>query len=190
VAVATAHLAAQASPQPNPPEALKGTWQFNKDLSKMPPEPPGSRGEGAGARGGRGGPPPDSEAARAQADLEKTPEMRQFRAAMKEIQPPPDILFISASPTEVTFVTKEGAVRKFPTDGVKQKMEISQSRMDVTTSWTPSSLTQDIVAGSLKIARTWVVSDDGTRLVITVRTEATSRPGTGVPMILVYTRTQ
>ncbi len=131
-----APTAAQAGAAvPDPATAIKGSWLFNKALSKMPTEPIGGAPPATG-RAARGGPPPDSEAARAQADLEKTPEMRQFRAAIREIQPPPEALFITASPTEVTFVTKDGTVRKFATDGVKTRMEISQSRMDVTTSWT------------------------------------------------------
>jgi hypothetical protein len=181
-------------PGTEPPARLKGTWQFNKALSKLPPEAPSGRGtDGPGGRAGgragaRGGPPPDPETARAAAAAENTPEMRQIRAAMREVQPPPETLFISASPTEVTFTSNDGTTRQFTSDGVKQRMEFSSARVEATTTWTPAGLSQELVAGPLKLARTWVVSDDGSRLVITARAEATARPGPAVPMILVYDR--
>jgi hypothetical protein len=168
-------LRAQDNPILDAANRLKGSWQLNAEQSSKWPDVPGSRGGDASQK--KNDPPP-----------KETDEQIQMRAALREVQPTPHMLFIRASPTEVSMTTDDGTIRTFVADGQQHPLMISAAKMQAKTTWSPAGLSQDLIAGPVKLNRTWGVSDDGKQLIINLRfTSAYSRTDS-VPMKFVYDR--
>jgi len=165
---------------PDVPTRMKGTWILNKGLSSTPPPEPAPDKSAAGrGRQGRGAEEPKDPI---------TNEELQLRAAVREVQPPPAMLIISTTPADVTLMAEDGARRTFTTDGKRQQVQLAPSiSMFTTTTWTANGLSQNVTAGLLRLTRTWAVSDQGDRLIVTVRMDTRER-GASPPVTFVYDR--
>jgi hypothetical protein len=106
-------------------------------------------------------------------------QMLQARALMREVVQPAPLVTIVATPDTVSFTDDQGMVRRFTTDGKKQKVDLGTAEVEATTSWEIASLVQELRGGSVKVKRTWQVSDQGNQLVVEVATEGGRDAGGG-----------
>ncbi|HKW01188.1 MAG TPA: hypothetical protein VJN96_15290, partial [Vicinamibacterales bacterium] len=132
----------------------------------------GSRGGGGGGRGGYGGGAGGGQPL-------SNEQMLEARAIMREMMDAPDVLNVVASTEAVSFTTDEGIVRKFAIDGKKENVDFGTAKVDVTTKWDNNKLSQDLELGSLKMTRTFQVTDEGHQLIVTVSTGGGRRGGQG-----------
>jgi hypothetical protein len=181
-----------------PPAKIAGQWKFNKDLSADPngtttvtgaPGAPGGGPGGGGMGGGYGGPGGGGGiggrggggggfggfggggggfGGKGSMSSEQT---LQFKALMREVNQPPEILNIAMSAFVVTFTTGEGVVRKFTANGKKEKVDLTSADVETTTRWDQSTLTQEMKVGQVKVTRSFEATQQGNQLVITVATE-------------------
>jgi hypothetical protein len=191
LAVGIAAAQAPQDPVPAAPIAgqarLGGIWKFNKDLSTdtstmersgQQPEPAGAGGRsgggggGGGYRGGGGG--SRSGGGRgygggggAGADPE---QMLQFKALTREVAEAPERLTIVVSDVMVEFTDEEGVVRKFATNGKKEKIDLGTARVDSQSKWDSTGvLTIEMTAGSARLTEMFQVTVEGHMLVETMK---------------------
>jgi len=190
MAACTVMAADQAVPVPENAAKLKGSWRLNRDKSTIPPvpvgliPPPPGRGDQpkkGGLTGGVGGGGGGGD--------QETPEtagQSTAKAALREVQPPPETIIINFSATDVTLMTTDGIIRRFNTDGKSQTLQLGEWRTTTKTAWQPNgALTQELAGGPLKLFRRWAVSDDGT-LIATVRAEGGTDRQPPAPMMMIY----
>ena len=81
----------------------------------------------------------------------------------------------------------DGRSRWFVTSNQKEKHELQAGTIETTTKWDGAQLRQEITAaGGLKILRTYELSPDGRRLVVTNRIDRTPGGRDEPPMRVVY----
>ena len=183
--------AAQSKTTPPPLSSSKfvGVWQFNKDLSSPTPDaqsttprqPSGRVGRvGGGGFGGRGGGGGGGFGGRGGAGggTDQT-QMLQARKLITEVMTPPETVTIVADETTVTFTDDHGVIRKYTTNGKKEKVDIGGPKIDSTTKWDGASLTQDLGIGDAKVTETYTISDDGNQLteVISIKNSGAGQYG-------------
>jgi hypothetical protein len=178
---------------------LSAQWKLNKDLSSLPDpsaagQPPGgrsgggggggrggygggrggygSRGGGGGGRGGYGGGTGGGQPL-------SNEQMLEARAVMREMMDAPDLLNVVASTEAISLTTGDGIVRKFAIGDKKEQVDLGTAKIDVTTKWDNGKLTQDIELSSLKMTRTFQVTDEGHQLIVTVSNAGSRRGGQG-----------
>ena len=116
--------------------------------------------------------------------------MAEARTVLQEVGQPPQQVTIVTDEKTVIFTDGEGLVRKFTTDGRKEKVDIVTAKVDAVTKWDGAMLTQEMTVGKLKVTRTWQLTKQGDMLVETVRTDgAGSRSGSaGAPIKFIFDR--
>jgi hypothetical protein len=115
----------------------------------------------------------------------------QIRDVMRQVAHPPDAVTIVTDEKTVTFTDFDGAVRKFTTDGKKEKVDIVTAKVDSITKWDGPVLTQELSIGQLKVTRTWQLTKQGDMLVETVKTDAGGRSGSaGTPIKFIFDRAE
>jgi hypothetical protein len=186
---------------------ISGLWHFNKELSSdgtaTQAAPSGSGGQGGGgyggggsrgsygvggrggSYGGRGGGGSGGGSTASQA------QMAEARTVLHEIGQPPQQVTIVTDEKTVIFTDGEGLVRKFTTDGKKEKVDIVTAKVDSITKWDGPVLTQELSIGQLKVTRTWQLTKQGDMLVETVKTDAGGRSGSaGTPIKFIFDRAE
>lgn len=208
--------AATVTPTAKPPmttaaaaEKMSAQWKLDKDLSSLPASPESLPGSGSGSSGrggyggsggggsygaggrrgygGRGGASGGGGGQRGGGSGMSQDQMLEARAVLREMSDPPQVLNVVASPDSIQLTSDDGTVRKFTTNGKKEQVDLGTAKIDSTTSWGDGKLTQDIAIGSLKIERTFQVTDQGNQLIVAVTMQggrngaggASSRGGNG-----------
>jgi hypothetical protein len=203
IAVAASMYAAAQEKSSAEPAKISGAWTLNPDLSTPAPsqaagQPPGAGsgrptggsgggrgGRGGGGFGGRGG----GFGGRGGGGQSSNPDqMLQMRALMREMTQTPERLTIVVRPAEVTFTSDQGVVRKFHTDGKKEKVEFGTAKVDTTTKWDREILVQEMTAGQIKIKTTYQTTVEGDQLVVTVEGSRDGRGGSASTTKRVYDR--
>jgi hypothetical protein len=185
-------------------ERMSAQWKLDKDLSSLPSSPqslPGSGNGGSSGRGGYGGSGGGGSyggggrrgyggrggsgggggggGQRGGGSGMSQDQMLEARAVLREMSDPPQVLNVVASPDSIQLTSDDGTVRKFTTNGKKEQVDLGTAKIDSTSSWGDGKLTQDISIGSLKIERTFQVTDQGNQLIVAVTMPAGRNGGGG-----------
>ena len=187
--VASAHAQAPAAAHPN----IDGAWVLNRDMGD-PMQRGGGGGDssdgggGGGHRrgggggygvsamghgGGMGGGGPMSD--------EQKQEMERRRALMKELLQPSDRMNVTVENDLVTFTESDGRVRKFKTDGKKEKHQFDNGTVETKSKWDNSGLVIETdLQNGMKLTQTYTVAAGEKRqLVLATKMEGGGGGGMG-----------
>ena len=186
--VASAHAQAPAADHPN----LDGAWVLNRDMGE-PMQRGGGGGEssdgggGGGHRrggggygvsamghgGGMGGGGPMSD--------EQKQEMERRRALMKELLQPSDRMNVTVENDVVTFTESDGRVRKFKTDGKKEKHQFDNGTVETKSKWVNGGLMIETdLQNGMKLTQTYTIAAGEKRqLVLATKMEGGGGGGMG-----------
>ncbi len=188
--VASAHAQAPAAAHPN----IDGAWVLNRDMGDPMQRGGGGGGEssdgggGGGHRrggggggygvsamghgGGMGGGGPMSD--------EQKQEMERRRALMKELLQPSDRMNVTVENDMVTFTESDGRVRKFKTDGKKEKHQFDNGTVETKSKWDNSGLVIETDLNGTKLTQTYTIAAGERRqLVLATKMEGGGGGGMG-----------
>jgi hypothetical protein len=115
--------------------------------------------------------------------------MAEVRGFMRDLLEVPFALTIRVDADTVTFIDDLGRELSFPTDGRKQKYQVSASRFDAKVRWEGSRLLKEIEAAhGFKMNEQYFLSDDGRRLFVIVRVGEQRKDARPVGVNRVYDR--
>jgi hypothetical protein len=106
-------------------------------------------------------------------------QMLEMRAVLREMTDAPEILNVVAGVDAVSFTSNDGTVRKFTIDGKKEKIDIGTAKIDATSKWDAGRLVQEISVGSLKLERTFQVTEEGHQMIVAVTVQGGERGAQG-----------
>jgi len=96
--------------------------------------------------------------------------MQQQRDTLRDLMEIAPMLTVGISPANVTITDDLNRKLVFPTDGKKQKYQISAAVFEARTYWDGSQLKMDIEGpNGLKVSETYLLSEDGSRLFVLIR---------------------
>ncbi len=165
--IASAHAQAPAAAHPN----IDGAWVLNRDMGDQMQRGGGGEGgerEGGGGhrhgggggygvsgmgmgRGGMGG--------GGQMSDEQKQEMERRRALMKELLQPSDRMNVTVENDIVTFTESDGRVRKFKTDGKKEKHQFDNGTVETKSKWDNTGLViETALQNGMKLTQTYTVA--------------------------------
>ncbi len=143
------HAQAPASAHPD----LNGAWVLNRDMGDQMQRGGGEGTDGdggggrhrggyggggggmGGGRGGMGGGMGRGGMGGGQMSDEQKQEMERRRALMKELLAPSDRMNVTVEDDVVTFTESDGRVRKFKTDGKKEKHQFDNGTVETKSKW-------------------------------------------------------
>jgi len=184
--VVSAHAQAPTADHPK----IDGAWVLNRDMGEPLQRGGGSDsgdGEGGGAHrrggggygvsamghgGGMGG---------GQMSDEQKQELERRRALMKELLQPSDRMTLTVENDMVTFTESDGRVRKFRTDGKKEKHQFDNGTVETKSKWDNSGLVieTDLQSG-MKLTQTYTIAAGEKRqLVLATKMEGGGGGGMG-----------
>jgi hypothetical protein len=176
--VASAQAPAPAADHPN----LDGAWVLNRDMGDQMQRGGGGEsgdGEGGGGRhhggggaggygGGGGGGMGHGGGGRGggmggmgggQMSDEQKQEMERRRALMKELLQPSDRMNVTVESDVVTFTESDGRVRKFKTDGKKEKHQFDNGTVETKSKWDTGGLVIETdLQNGMKLTQTYSVA--------------------------------
>jgi hypothetical protein len=164
---------APASTHPN----IDGAWLLNRDMGDQMQRGGGDSGDGQGGgrhrggyggggggyggggrgggmggmgRGGMGG---------GQMSDEQKQEMERRRALMKELLAPSDRMTVTVENDVVTFTESDGRVRRFKTDGKKEKHQFDNGTVETRTKWDNDGLVIETdLQNGMKLTQTYTIA--------------------------------
>ena len=176
--------------------SLTGTWKLNHDLTydmdrlmkemeanraKAAKEGKGGK-EGEGGRGGREG-----MGGRGAPSEEQKKRMQEMRAVMQ----PPEQLTISDEGTSVSITDDKGRVRRYATDGKKEKQKTDTGEIETRARWKEEGLEVETDLGKgLKVTETYTNWVQDKQLVVTVSIESSGYRSSGQTLQRVYDAVQ
>jgi len=164
--VASAHAQAPAADHPN----IDGAWVLNRDMGdQMQRGGGGDGGEregGGGHRHGGGGGYGVSGMGMGrgmggggQMSDEQKQEMERRRALMKELLQPSDRMNVTVENDIVTFTESDGRVRKFKTDGKKEKHQFDNGTVETKSKWDNTGLViETALQNGMKLTQTYTIA--------------------------------
>jgi len=164
--VASAHAQAPAADHPN----IDGAWVLNRDMGdQMQRGGGGDGGEregGGGHRHGGGGGYGVSGMGMGrgmggggQMSDEQKQEMERRRALMKELLQPSDRMNVTVENDIVTFTESDGRVRKFKTDGKKEKHQFDNGTVETKSKWDNTGLVIETdLQNGMKLTQTYTIA--------------------------------
>ena len=164
--VASAHAQAPAADHPN----IDGAWVLNRDMGdQMQRGGGGDGGEregGGGHRHGGGGGYGVSGMGMGrgmggggQMSDEQKQEMERRRALMKELLQPSDRMNVTVENDLVTFTESDGRVRKFKTDGKKEKHQFDNGTVETKSKWDNTGLViETALQNGMKLTQTYAIA--------------------------------
>jgi len=186
--VASAQAPAPAAVHPN----IDGAWVLNRDMGDQMQRGGGGEGGeregGGGHRHGGGGGYGVSGMGMGrgmggggQMSDEQKQEMERRRALMKELLQPSDRMTLTVENDMVTFTESDGRVRKFRTDGKKEKHQFDNGTVETKSKWDNSGLVieTDLQSG-MKLTQTYTIAAGEKRqLVLATKMEGGGGGGMG-----------
>lgn len=113
-------------------------------------------------------------------------QQRDTQRDLMEIAPR---VHFDVTPAAVTITDDLDRMLTFPTDGKKQKYQLGAALFEAKTAWDGGQLKMDIEGpDGLKVAETWFLSEDGSRLYLIIRIGEPGRDGRPVGVNRVYNR--
>ena len=163
--VASAHAQAPAADHPN----IDGAWVLNRDMGDQMQRSGGESGDsegGGGHRHGGGGGYGVSAMGRGggmggggQMSDEQKQEMERRRALMKELLQPSARMNVTVENDIVTFTESDGRVRKFKTDGKKEKHQFDNGTVETKSKWDNTGLViETALQNGMKLTQTYTVA--------------------------------
>jgi hypothetical protein len=189
---ASAHAQAPAADHPN----IDGAWVLNRDMGDPMQRGGGSEsGDGAGGGGGghrHGGGGGGGYGVSGmgmgrgmggggQMSDEQKQEMERRRALMKELLQPSDRMNVTVENDIVTFTESDGRVRKFKTDGKKEKHQFDNGTVETKSKWDNTGLVIETdLQNGMKLTQTYTVAAGEKRqLVLATKMEGGGGGGMG-----------
>jgi hypothetical protein len=167
--VASAHAQAPAADHPD----INGAWVLNRDVGDQMQRGGGGgeSGDGGGGGGhrhggggygvsamGRGG----GMGGGGQMSEEQKQEMERRRALMKELLQPSDRMTVTVESDIVTFTESDGRVRKFKTDGKKEKHQFDNGTVETKSKWDNGGLVIETdLQNGMKLTQTYTGRSNG-----------------------------
>ena len=162
--VASAHAQAPAADHPN----IDGAWVLNRDMGDQMQRSGGESGDsegGGGHRRGDGGGYGVSAMGHGggmgggQMSDEQKQEMERRRALMKELLQPSARMNVTVENDIVTFTESDGRVRKFKTDGKKEKHQFDNGTVETKSKWDNTGLViETALQNGMKLTQTYTVT--------------------------------
>ena len=164
--VASAHAQAPAADHPN----IDGAWVLNRDMGDQMQRGGGGEGGeregGGGHRHGGGGGYGVSGMGMGrgmggggQMSDEQKQEMERRRALMKELLQPSDRMNVTVENDLVTFTESDGRVRKFKTDGKKEKHQFDNGTVETKSKWDNTGLViETALQNGMKLTQTYTIA--------------------------------
>jgi hypothetical protein len=163
--VASAHAQAPAADHPN----IDGAWVLNRDMGDQMQRGGGESVDsegGGGHRHGGGGGYGVSAMGRGggmggggQMSDEQKQEMERRRALMKELLQPSARMNVTVENDIVTFTESDGRVRKFKTDGKKEKHQFDNGTVETKSKWDNTGLViETALQNGMKLTQTYTVT--------------------------------
>jgi hypothetical protein len=186
--VASAH--AQAADHPD----INGAWVLNRDMGDQMQRggdgESGDRESGGGHRHGGGGGYGVSGMGMGRGGMggggqmsdEQKQEMERRRALMKEMLQPSDRMTVTVENDIVTFTESDGRVRKFKTDGKKEKHQFDNGTVETKSKWDNGGLVIETdLQNGMKLTQTYTVaSGEKRQLVLATKMEGGGGGGGGM----------
>ena len=176
--------------------SLTGTWKLNRDLTydmgRLMKEMEAARAKAAkegkggkeGKEGERGDRPPDGRGAPTE---EQKKRMQEIRAIME----PPEQLTISDEGTVVSINDDKGRVRRYTTDGKKEKQKTDTGEVETKARWKDEGLEVETDLGNgLTVTETYTNWVQDKQLVVTVLIASSRYRGAGQSLQRVYDAVQ
>jgi hypothetical protein len=192
-------VAAAQAPATERPK-IEGAWTLNRDIGDRPgrsagmPDDQGGGGHrrggyggggGGGYGGGMGGMRGGGMGGGGQMSDEQRAEMQRRRNLARELLTPPTRLNITVDGDIVTFTDADGRVKKYKTDGKKEKHQFDNGTVDTKSKWEKEQLTiETSTSGGMKLVETYSVNDRH-QLVVEARFDG-GRGGDRPPIVHVY----
>jgi len=162
--VAPAHARAPAADHPN----IDGAWVLNRDMGDEMQRGGGESGDsegGGGHRHGGGGGYGVSAMGHGggmgggQMSDEQKQEMERRRALMKELLQPSARMNVTVENDIVTFTESDGRVRKFKTDGKKEKHQFDNGTVETKSKWDNTGLViETALQNGMKLTQTYTIA--------------------------------
>ena len=172
---------------------IEGAWTLNRDMGDRPGRGPapddqagGHRGGGGGygghggggygggmggmrgMGGGGGGPMTDEQRA----------EMQRRRNLARELLAPPTRLNITVDGDMVVFTDADGRVRKYKTDGKKEKHQFDNGTVETKSRWDNAMLViETSMDGGMKFTQSYGLVSDHRELIVQTKMEGGSHDG-------------
>jgi hypothetical protein len=176
--------------------SLSGTWKLNHDLTydmgRLMKEMEAARAKAAkegkeGKEGERGGRPPEGTGGRGAPNEEQKKRMQEMRALME----PPEQLTISEEGTAVSITDDKGRIRRYATDGKKEKQKTDTGAVETRARWKDDGLEVETDMGNgVKVTETYVHWVQDKQLVVTVLIESGRSRGPAQSLQRVYDEAQ
>jgi hypothetical protein len=179
--------------------SLTGTWKLNRDLTydmgRLMKEMEAARAKAAkegkggkeGKEGERGGPPPEGSGGRGAPSEEQKKRMQEVRAIME----PPEQLTISDEGTVVSITDDKGRLRRYATDGKKEKQKTDTGAVETRARWKDEGLEVETDLGNgLTVTETYTNWVQDKQLVVTVLIASSRYRGAGQSLQRVYDAVQ
>jgi len=162
---ASAHAQAPAADHPN----IDGAWVLNRDMGDQMQRGGGETGDGEGGGGRRHGGGGGGYGVSAmghgggmgggQMSDEQKQEMERRRALMKELLQPSARMNVTVENDIVTFTESDGRVRKFKTDGKKEKHQFDNGTVETKSKWDNTGLVIETdLQNGMKLTQTYTVA--------------------------------
>ncbi len=157
--------AAQAPATERP--KIEGAWTLNREIGDRPGRSAGMPDDQAGGghrRGGYGG--------GGQMSDEQRAEMQRRRNLARELMTPPTRLNITVDGDIVSFTDADGRVKKYKTDGKKEKHQFDNGTVETKSKWELGALTiETSMDGGMKFTQTYSLVSDHRELMVQTKTE-------------------
>ena len=171
--------AAQAPAMERP--KIEGAWTLNRDIGDRPgrsagmPDDQGGGGHrrggfGGGYGGGMGG--MHGGGGGGQMSDEQRAEMQRRRNLARELLTPPTRLNITIDGDIVSFTDADGRVKKYKTDGKKEKHQFDNGTVETKSKWEEGALTiETSMDGGMKFTQSYSLVSDHRELMVQTKME-------------------
>ena len=185
--------------------SLTGTWKLNRDLTydmgRLMKEMEAARAKaakeakegkkgkegGEGKEGERADRPPEGSGDRGAPTEEQKKRMQEIRAIME----PPEQLTISDEGTFVSITDDKGRVRRYTTDGKKEKQKTDTGAVETKARWKDDGLEVETALGNgLTVTETYTNWVQDKQLVVSVLIASSRYRGAGQSLQRVYDAAQ
>ena len=177
--------AAQAPATERP--KIEGAWTLNHDIGDRPgrsagmPDDQGGGGHrhggsggggGGGYGGGMGGMRGGGMGGGGQMSDEQRAEMQRRRNLARELLTPPTRLNITVDGDIVSFTDADGRVKKYKTDGKKEKHQFDNGTVETKSKWEEGALTiETSMDGGMKFTQSYSLVSDHRELMVQTKME-------------------
>lgn len=133
----------------------------------------GYGGGGMGRGGGMGGGGGTSD--------EQKQEMERRRALMRELLQPSDRMTVTITDDVVSFTESDGRVRKFKTDGKKEKHQFDNGTVETKSKWSADGLVIETDLQGMKLTQTYSLAQgrEKRQLMLQTKMEGGNSPDGG-----------